>query len=166
MVKPKSSRVQCSFLTEINVFLVEWVKTDLVRLWIENTHQKSNRSRSSQEISSKNKNKLCNVYLFWSLLFLSVKVGNLFGSRRSTIITLYNGAFDSSSALFLVIKVRFHPVIYVLKTWVPGSSTGQNMSADEQKHVWNLTPFKLGYLFIYLFRQISTSVGSPHSCLL
>lgn len=38
-------------------------------------------------------------------LFLVVKVGNLFGSRRSTIITLYNGAFDSSSALFLVIKV-------------------------------------------------------------
>lgn len=35
-----------------------------------------------------------------------LKVGNLFGSRRSTIITLYNGAFDSSSALFLVIKVR------------------------------------------------------------
>lgn len=38
-------------------------------------------------------------------VFLVVKVGNLFGSRRSTIITLYNGAFDSSSALFLVIKV-------------------------------------------------------------
>lgn len=33
-------------------------------------------------------------------------MGNLFGSHRSTIITLYNGAFDSSSALFLVIKVR------------------------------------------------------------
>lgn len=33
------------------------------------------------------------------------QVGNLFGSHRSTIITLYNGAFDSSSALFLVIKV-------------------------------------------------------------
>lgn len=37
------------------------------------------------------------------------KVGNLFGSRRSTIITLYNGAFDSSSALFLVIKAKIHP---------------------------------------------------------
>lgn len=37
--------------------------------------------------------------------FSSLKVGNLFGSRRSTIITLYNGAFDSSSALFLIIKV-------------------------------------------------------------
>ncbi|KAM6952389.1 equilibrative nucleobase transporter 1-like isoform 1-T1 [Lycodopsis pacificus] len=41
------------------------------------------------------------------ILFLitNMQVGNLFGSRRSTIITLYNGAFDSSSALFLVIKL-------------------------------------------------------------
>lgn len=37
--------------------------------------------------------------------FLMLQVANLFGLRRSTIITLYNGAFDSSSALFLVIKV-------------------------------------------------------------
>ncbi|KPP60974.1 hypothetical protein Z043_120979, partial [Scleropages formosus] len=34
-------------------------------------------------------------------------VGNLFGAHRSTIITLYNGAFDSSSAVFLIIKVLF-----------------------------------------------------------
>ncbi|XP_056295410.1 solute carrier family 43 member 3b [Pseudoliparis swirei] len=41
------------------------------------------------------------------ILFLitNMQVGNLFGSRRSTIITFYNGAFDSSSALFLVIKL-------------------------------------------------------------
>ncbi|GLD67387.1 solute carrier family 43 member 3, partial [Lates japonicus] len=41
------------------------------------------------------------------ILFLitNMQVGNLFGSHRSTIITLYNGAFDSSSALFLVIKL-------------------------------------------------------------
>ncbi|CAG5990677.1 unnamed protein product [Menidia menidia] len=41
------------------------------------------------------------------ILFLitNMQVGNLFGSRRSTIITLYNGAFDSSSALFLIIKL-------------------------------------------------------------
>uniref|UniRef100_A0A3Q4AIP5 Solute carrier family 43 member 3a n=1 Tax=Mola mola TaxID=94237 RepID=A0A3Q4AIP5_MOLML len=38
-------------------------------------------------------------------LITNMQVGNLFGSRRSTIITLYNGAFDSSSALFLVIKL-------------------------------------------------------------
>ncbi|XP_020501460.1 solute carrier family 43 member 3b [Labrus bergylta] len=41
------------------------------------------------------------------MLFLvtNMQVGNLFGSHRSTIITLYNGAFDSSSAIFLVIKL-------------------------------------------------------------
>ncbi|XP_030002263.1 solute carrier family 43 member 3 [Sphaeramia orbicularis] len=41
------------------------------------------------------------------ILFLitNMQVGNLFGAHRSTVITLYNGAFDSSSALFLVIKL-------------------------------------------------------------
>lgn len=39
------------------------------------------------------------------LLITNMQVGNLFGSRRSTIITLYNGAFDSSSALFLIVKL-------------------------------------------------------------
>lgn len=33
------------------------------------------------------------------------QVGNLFGNYRSIIITLYNGAFDSSSAIFLIVKV-------------------------------------------------------------
>ncbi|XP_062332223.1 solute carrier family 43 member 3b [Osmerus eperlanus] len=43
------------------------------------------------------------------ILFLvtNMQVGNLFGAHRSTIITLYNGAFDSSSALFLIIKLVF-----------------------------------------------------------
>ncbi|XP_044220115.1 solute carrier family 43 member 3b [Thunnus albacares] len=43
------------------------------------------------------------------ILFLitNMQVGNLFGTHRSTIITLYNGAFDSSSALFLVIKLLY-----------------------------------------------------------
>ncbi|KAG9332270.1 hypothetical protein JZ751_015431, partial [Albula glossodonta] len=41
------------------------------------------------------------------MLFLitNMQVGNLFGSHRSTIITLYNGAFDSSSSVFLIFKV-------------------------------------------------------------
>ncbi|KAF7236024.1 Solute carrier family 43 member 3 [Varanus komodoensis] len=39
--------------------------------------------------------------------YLSLQVGNLFGKHRSTIITLYNGAFDSSSAVFLVIKLLY-----------------------------------------------------------
>uniref|UniRef100_A0A3Q2PKA2 Solute carrier family 43 member 3 n=1 Tax=Fundulus heteroclitus TaxID=8078 RepID=A0A3Q2PKA2_FUNHE len=38
-------------------------------------------------------------------LISNMQVGNLFGSHRSTIINLYNGAFDSSSALFLIIKL-------------------------------------------------------------
>lgn len=43
------------------------------------------------------------------MLFLitNMQVGNLFGSHRSTIITLYNGAFDSSSAVFLIFKVLY-----------------------------------------------------------
>ncbi|CAK7308891.1 Equilibrative nucleobase transporter 1 [Vulpes lagopus] len=43
------------------------------------------------------------------ILFLitNLQVGNLFGKHRSTIITLYNGAFDSSSAVFLVIKLLY-----------------------------------------------------------
>ncbi|XP_058505440.1 solute carrier family 43 member 3b isoform X1 [Solea solea] len=38
-------------------------------------------------------------------LVTNMQVGNLFGVHRSTIITLYNGAFDSSSAVFFVIKM-------------------------------------------------------------
>ncbi|XP_055034807.2 solute carrier family 43 member 3b isoform X1 [Misgurnus anguillicaudatus] len=40
-------------------------------------------------------------------LLTNMQVGNLFGTHRSTIITLYNGAFDSSSAVFLIIKLAF-----------------------------------------------------------
>ncbi|NP_001035011.1 solute carrier family 43 member 3b [Danio rerio] len=57
------------------------------------------------------------ILLFPALSFISVggilflmtniQVGNLFGTHRSTIITLYNGAFDSSSAVFLIIKLLF-----------------------------------------------------------
>ncbi|XP_075698351.1 equilibrative nucleobase transporter 1 [Rhinoderma darwinii] len=41
------------------------------------------------------------------LILTNMQVGNLFGSGRSTIITLYNGAFDSSSVIFLVVKVLY-----------------------------------------------------------
>ncbi|XP_036621274.1 solute carrier family 43 member 3 [Trichosurus vulpecula] len=40
-------------------------------------------------------------------LLTNLQVGNLFGKHRSTIITLYNGAFDSSSATFLIIKLLY-----------------------------------------------------------
>ncbi|XP_070583445.1 equilibrative nucleobase transporter 1 isoform X2 [Erythrolamprus reginae] len=41
------------------------------------------------------------------LILTNMQVGNLFGKHRSTIITLYNGAFDSSSAIFLIIKLLY-----------------------------------------------------------
>ncbi|XP_028271845.1 solute carrier family 43 member 3a [Parambassis ranga] len=41
------------------------------------------------------------------LLLTNMQVGNLFAAHRSTIITLYNGAFDSSSAVFLIIKILY-----------------------------------------------------------
>ncbi|KAM9314782.1 solute carrier family 43 member 3a [Pholidichthys leucotaenia] len=41
------------------------------------------------------------------LLLTNMQVGNLFVAYRATIITLYNGAFDSSSVVFFIIKVLF-----------------------------------------------------------
>ncbi|KAM3913843.1 equilibrative nucleobase transporter 1 [Leptodactylus fuscus] len=41
------------------------------------------------------------------LILTNMQVGNLFGAQRSTIITLYNGAFDSSSVIFLVVKILY-----------------------------------------------------------
>ncbi|XP_030593721.1 solute carrier family 43 member 3-like [Archocentrus centrarchus] len=41
------------------------------------------------------------------LLITNMQVGNLFPAHRSTIITFYNGAFDSSSAVFFLIKVLY-----------------------------------------------------------
>uniref|UniRef100_UPI00398F33EF equilibrative nucleobase transporter 1-like n=1 Tax=Pristiophorus japonicus TaxID=55135 RepID=UPI00398F33EF len=35
------------------------------------------------------------------------QVGNLFGNKRSTVITLYNGAFSTSSGVFLLVKVLY-----------------------------------------------------------
>ncbi|KAJ3587307.1 hypothetical protein NHX12_010905 [Muraenolepis orangiensis] len=52
------------------------------------------------------------------LLLTNIQVGNLFGSRRSTIITLYNGAFDSSSALFLIIKLMFESGITLMVSFI------------------------------------------------
>ncbi|XP_069089372.1 equilibrative nucleobase transporter 1-like [Pleurodeles waltl] len=41
------------------------------------------------------------------LIMTNMQVGNLFSHHKSTIITLYSGAFDSSSAVFLLIKVLY-----------------------------------------------------------
>uniref|UniRef100_UPI00398E5387 equilibrative nucleobase transporter 1-like n=1 Tax=Pristiophorus japonicus TaxID=55135 RepID=UPI00398E5387 len=35
------------------------------------------------------------------------QVGNLFGNKRSTVITLYNGTFNTSSGVFLLVKVLY-----------------------------------------------------------
>uniref|UniRef100_UPI00398E679B equilibrative nucleobase transporter 1-like n=1 Tax=Pristiophorus japonicus TaxID=55135 RepID=UPI00398E679B len=37
----------------------------------------------------------------------NIQVGNLFGNKRSTVITLYNGAFSTSSGVFLLVKVLY-----------------------------------------------------------
>ncbi|XP_038621219.1 solute carrier family 43 member 3 [Tachyglossus aculeatus] len=53
-------------------------------------------------------------------LITNMQVGNLFGKHCSTIITLYNGAFDSSSAVFLLVKLlheaglTFHNSFFIL----------------------------------------------------
>ncbi|XP_039409179.1 solute carrier family 43 member 3 [Corvus cornix cornix] len=41
------------------------------------------------------------------LILTNMQVGNLFGNYRSILITLYNGAFDSSSAIFLIVKLLY-----------------------------------------------------------
>lgn len=61
--------------------------------------------------------KALSVLLFPALSFIAVggimflltnmQVGNLFASRRATVITLYSGAFDSSSTVFFIIKVLY-----------------------------------------------------------
>lgn len=54
------------------------------------------------------------------ILFImtNMQVGNLFGRHRSTIITLYNGAFDSSSAVFLLVKVLYEHGLTLMTMFV------------------------------------------------
>uniref|UniRef100_A0A8C9PMM8 Solute carrier family 43 member 3 n=1 Tax=Spermophilus dauricus TaxID=99837 RepID=A0A8C9PMM8_SPEDA len=54
------------------------------------------------------------------ILFLitNLQIGNLFGKHRSTIITLYNGAFDSSSAIFLFIKLLYEQGISLRASFI------------------------------------------------
>ncbi|KAL2806084.1 equilibrative nucleobase transporter 1 isoform 1 [Daubentonia madagascariensis] len=54
------------------------------------------------------------------ILFLitNLQIGNLFGKHRSTIITLYNGAFDSSSAVFLIIKLLYEQDISLRASFI------------------------------------------------
>ncbi|XP_034349700.1 equilibrative nucleobase transporter 1 isoform X2 [Arvicanthis niloticus] len=54
------------------------------------------------------------------ILFLitNLQIGNLFGKHRSTIITLYNGAFDSSSAVFLIIKLLYEKNVSLRSSFI------------------------------------------------
>ncbi|XP_030207796.1 solute carrier family 43 member 3a [Gadus morhua] len=47
------------------------------------------------------------------LLLTNMQIGNLFSAHRSTIITIYNGAFDSSSSVFLIVKVLYEQNISI-----------------------------------------------------
>ncbi|XP_054636069.1 solute carrier family 43 member 3a [Dunckerocampus dactyliophorus] len=52
------------------------------------------------------------------LMMTNLQVGNLFAAHRSTIITLYSGAFDSSAAVFLIIKVLHQHGITLRRSFV------------------------------------------------
>uniref|UniRef100_A0A3Q1KDZ7 Solute carrier family 43 member 3a n=1 Tax=Anabas testudineus TaxID=64144 RepID=A0A3Q1KDZ7_ANATE len=52
------------------------------------------------------------------LLLTNIQVGNLFATHRSTIITVYNGAFDSSAAVFFIIKVLYEQGISLRSSFV------------------------------------------------
>ncbi|XP_053781676.1 equilibrative nucleobase transporter 1 isoform X2 [Desmodus rotundus] len=51
-------------------------------------------------------------------LITNLQIGNLFGKHRSTIITLYNGAFDSSSAVFLIVKLLYEQGISLRASFI------------------------------------------------
>ncbi|XP_059202486.1 equilibrative nucleobase transporter 1-like [Centropristis striata] len=48
----------------------------------------------------------------------NLQVGNLFGSHRSTVITLYSGAVDSSAAVFFIIKLIYEAGISLLPSFL------------------------------------------------
>ncbi|XP_056277136.1 equilibrative nucleobase transporter 1-like [Pseudoliparis swirei] len=56
-------------------------------------------------------------------LMTNMQVGNLFSSHQTTVTNLYNGAFDSSAALFVVIKL-LHEAGISLRTSFLCLSTG------------------------------------------
>ncbi|XP_052010636.1 equilibrative nucleobase transporter 1-like isoform X2 [Xyrauchen texanus] len=104
------------------------------------------------------------ILLFPALSFIAVggvlffvtniQVGNLFGKHRSTIITMYNGAFDSSSAVFLIIKTEEE------MPFKENSAKGQNTDKMEQSFkscllswffMWHMLWLSVMQLRHYLF---------------
>ncbi|XP_068571544.1 equilibrative nucleobase transporter 1-like [Cebidichthys violaceus] len=51
-------------------------------------------------------------------LLTNMQVGNLFGSHRSTVITLYIGAVGSSSAIFLLLQLLYEAGISLLSSFL------------------------------------------------
>ncbi|XP_075959026.1 equilibrative nucleobase transporter 1-like isoform X2 [Anarhichas minor] len=97
-----------NFLTLPNGFLFDWFGTTVARLFGIFLYTMGTLMVAFSTAASANLLfPALSVLSAGGILFLitNMQVGNLFGSRRSTIITLYNGAFDSSSALFLVVKL-------------------------------------------------------------
>lgn len=66
------------------------------------------------------------------------QVGNLFAAHRSTIITLYNGAFDSSSTVFLIFKVKecrhVSRAIFVFVTFLGILSLAKHFNSPSTVH--------------------------------
>ncbi|XP_068441863.1 equilibrative nucleobase transporter 1-like [Clinocottus analis] len=97
-----------NFLTLPNGFLFDWLGTTVARLFGIFLYTSGTLMMAFSTAALSNMLfPALSLVAAGGILFLmtNMQVGNLFGSRRSTIITLYNGAFDSSSALFLVIKL-------------------------------------------------------------
>lgn len=85
--------------------------------------------------------------------FYLLKVGNLFGSHRSTIINLYNGAFDSSSALFLIIKV----------TDIQNQSIACVFKSSRMKNIPDIT--QLSFLCSWCMSLASPFIPPSYFCL-
>lgn len=60
------------------------------------------------------------------------KVGNLFETHRSTIITVYNGAYDSSAFVLLIIKVINN---------ASSVHSAPLLFASFKKETWHFSPF-------------------------
>lgn len=83
--------------------------------------------------------------LRWHMAVSRCQVGNLFGNYRSIIITLYNGAFDSSSAIFLIVKVGARDTAVVAgedragNSWVTCTDILGTSSGTQLSHCWGHT---------------------------
>ncbi|KAG8014943.1 Solute carrier family 43 member 3, partial [Nibea albiflora] len=88
------------------------------------------------------------------LLLTNMQVGNLFAAHRSTVITLYNGAFDSSAAVFLLIKVLHEQGVSLRSSFLVLSSCSiihllRTLLLMPRTHI----PYPLPQYYTYGFRS-------------